>query len=145
MNAGARASLLALLAAGSLACDDDGIQVSRGGLAGTWVATSALFTSVADTTVTFDPIVEDDATLTLVIRSDDTATLTTVLDGVTEVDDGTIAVDGAMITLDFGGEPTTGTFDRSGDRLDITLETEVSFDFGAGEEPATLDLELVRS
>lgn len=139
------AHLTLALLAGAAACDDDGTSVTVSSLVGTWVATSALFTSVANPLDTFDAIVDGDAALTLVIRSDDTVTLTVTESGFTDVDNGTIAVDGSMVTLELDGDVSTGTISRDGDRLQIGLDTDVSFDFGAGEEPATLDLTLTRS
>jgi hypothetical protein len=135
----------ALLLFAAAACDDDGTQVGGDGLVGTWDVTSALFTSVADNSMTADPIVEDGASLVLEIRADDTITITTMQDGSTDIDTGTIDVDGSTVVLDFGSDTNTGTIDLDGDRLELFLTDNTSFDFGTGEEPATLRLVFMRS
>lgn len=139
----AGAALLLLVA---LACGDDGGTGTDGEtLVGTWVATSALFTSVAEPAVTADPVEDGDVSLTLVVRADGTITITTLQGGVAEVDDGTIDVTGSMVAIDLDGDTTSGTIDLDDDRLELLLTSNTSFDFGSGEEAATLRLVFVRA
>lgn len=139
----AGAALLLLVA---LACGDDGGTGTDGdNLVGTWVATSALFTSVAEPAVTADPVEDGDVSLTLVVRADGTITITTLQGGVAEVDDGTIDVTGSMVAIDLAGDTTSGTIDLDDDRLELLLTSNTSFDFGSGEEAATLRLVFVRA
>ena len=136
---------MALLVTATACGDDDGTGTNGDSLVGTWVATSALFTSVAEPTVTADPVVDGDASLVLEIRSDDSITVTTTSGGVPDVGTGTIEVDGSMVTLTVGGDVSTGTIDLDGDRLEIFLMDNTTFDFGSGDEDATLRLTLTRS
>lgn len=140
-TAGAALLLLAAAACG----DDEGTGTDGDTLVGTWIATSALFTSVAEPTVTADPVADGDVSLTLVVRADDTITITTLQGGVAEVDDGTIDVNGSTVAIDFAGDTTSGTIDLGGDRLELLLTSNTSFDFGSGEEAATLRLVFTRA
>jgi hypothetical protein len=81
------------------ACTDDGTGVAPDDIAGIWTASSAVFTSVADPTVSEDAVVEG-VTVTITLGADDTYTLAvTIPDEPNEDDAGTYAVSGSTLTL----------------------------------------------
>ena len=124
--------------------DDDGVGVEPDDIAGTWTATSMLFTSEADDTVTEDHVVNDGAVVTLVLTSDGTYTFTFVLDPENETDTGTYTTSGSTLTITPTGEPAeTFTIVRDGDTM--TLSGDDTFDFDSGtEEDATFVLTMTR-
>ena len=128
--------------------DDDGVGVEPDDIAGTWTATSVLFTSKADNTVTEDIVVDDVAELTLVLGSNGSYTFTFVFPpDPDETEIGTYTVSGSTITLTEtgSGEPESFTVARDGDTMTLTDDDEM-FEFvdGAGDEPATLVITLTR-
>jgi hypothetical protein len=137
----AASALLLLAACGS----DNPTSVTVNDLAGTWVATSFVFSSVADPSTTVDAVAAG-ASFTLTIADDGHFTATTGAPGEDpEVDEGTITVDGNKITLDGGDDPISGTYSLSGNTLTVHLTDGIGFDFtGNGDEPARLDGTLKR-
>jgi hypothetical protein len=130
------------------ACSD-ATGVEPADLAGTWTASSIVFTSVEDGTVTAD-LVTDGATLTLVFGADNTFTLTfTEPQEDDEVDTGTYIMTGSTLTLSDSIELTTDTYviARDGDTMTLTVADE-EYDFDDnGETPkddATLVVTLTR-
>ncbi len=132
----AMVSLLTLAACGS----DNGPSASD--LVGTWSATSFVFTSTADPGTSVDPIAGG-ATLTVVFTSGGGYTTTTTVPGSPDdVSTGTYAVSGSTITLtESGSSPTTlsGTFSLNGSTLTLHITSGIEFDFGSGEEAATVN------
>jgi len=125
------------------ACTDaTGLAVDE--IAGTWIASSMVFTSAADATVTAE-MVADGATLTLVLGADNTFTLTlTELQEDDEVDTGTYTVVGSTLTISDSLEDTTDTFAiaRDGDTMTLTILDE-EFDFDDNPETPEDDATLV--
>jgi len=128
--------------------DDDGVGVEPDDIAGTWTATSMLFTSTADPTVTADLVVDDMAVLTIVFGSNGSYTFTFVFPPdptEDEIEIGTYTVGETTITLTPTGSSQTETFaiERDGDTM--TLTDDDDYDFGSGtDEPATLVITLTR-
>jgi len=127
--------------------DDDGVGVEPDDIAGTWTATSMLFTSVADSTVTADLVVDDMAVLTIVFGSNGSYTFTFVFPPdptEDEIEIGTFTVSGTTMTITpTGGTAESFTIDRDGDTM--TLTDDDDYDFGSGtDELATLVITLTR-
>ena len=127
--------------------DDDGVGVEPDDIAGTWTATSMLFTSTADPTVTADLVVDDMAVLTIVFGSNGSYTFTFVFPPdptEDEIEIGTYTVSGTTMTITpTGGTAESFTIDRDGDTM--TLTDDDDYDFGSGtDEPATLVITLTR-
>ncbi len=127
--------------------DDDGVGVEPDDIAGTWTATSMLFTSTADPTVTADLVVDDMAVLTIVFGSNGSYTFTFVFPPdptEDEIEIGTFTVSGTTMTITpTGGTAESFTIDRDGDTM--TLTDDDDYDFGSGtDELATLVITLTR-
>ncbi len=136
--------LVALLA---LACGD-ATGISPDELAGTWTATSFVFTNPANAAESVDMIALG-ASFTLTIRADSTFTTTLVEpDGTGDVDSGTVDVTGSVLTIAESGEgsPTAYNAVRSGDDMTLTTSDEdFDFDGDAIEDLANLRIELHRN
>jgi hypothetical protein len=139
-------SAMALIAMS--ACTDDGTGVAPDDIAGIWTASSAVFTSVADPTVSEDAVVEG-VTVTITLGADDTYTLAvTIPDEPNEDDAGMYAVSGSTLTL----TPTSVEDDletfavaRDGDSMTLTAsDNEWAFGENEVEEAATLVMNLTR-
>ncbi len=124
--------------------DDGGTGVDPDDIAGTWTATSMLFTQVAAPNATYDIIVEDVATLVVVFNAAGTYTFTfTFPPQPDENETGTYSVSGNTLTsTPTGGVAETTEISRNGDTM--TLTDDDDWDFGAGDEPATLVITLTR-
>ena len=124
------------------ACSDDGTGVDPDDLAGTWTATSIVFTSVADPTVSVDLVAEEQAGLTFTFGDDDTYTLVFTFPGEEiENETGTYVVSGSTLTLSPSDQEESDNFAivRDGNSLTLTANDEdFAFDDEADEEPATL-------
>ena len=68
--------------------DDDGMGTDPDDIAGTWTATSMVFTEVAAPNATVDLVVDEGAVLILVLSSDETYAFSFVLDNTTLSDGG---------------------------------------------------------
>jgi hypothetical protein len=112
------------------ACSDStGLEVDD--LTGTWTASSIVFTSVADPTVSADMVADEGATLTLTLGAEATYTLIlTIPQEETEDEAGTYVVSGSTLTLSQTGEgsPEAFTISRDGDTMTLT-DNDEEFDF----------------
>ena len=129
------------------ACSDStGVEVDD--LAGVWTATSLVFTSVADPTISVDLVVVEQATVTLTLRSEATyALVITSLLEPTENEAGTYVVTGTTLTLSQTGtgSPEPFTIVRNGDTMTLT-DIDEEFDFSDDQvgEPAIMVITLTR-
>ena len=115
-------------------------------LAGTWTATSLVFTSVVDSELTAD-LADEGATLTIAFDADGSFTLTfTMPQEEDEVDTGTYTAVGNILTLSDSIELTTDEYSvaRDGDTMTLTADDVFEFTAGEGEEDATLVITLTR-
>jgi len=129
------------------ACTDatGGTGVEPDDLAGTWTATSIVFTSVADPTLSVDEVA-DGATMSLTLSASGTYSWTFVFPGEpTENETGTYMVSGSTLTIDPTGTkgPETMTISRNGDTMTLTLADEYDFTLDVFV-PATLVITLTR-
>jgi hypothetical protein len=134
------------------ACTDatSGTGVAPDDIAGTWTATSLIFTSVADNTVSLDEVT-DGTVVTLVLRADGTYTFTFVSDLENENETGTYTVSGTSLTVTAVTptplDPETMTISRVGDTMTLTLDDIYDFtpdDTVDEEEAATMVIVLAR-
>ncbi len=129
----------------SACTDTTGLEVDD--LAGTWTASSIVFTSVADPLVTAD-LVADGATMTLTLAEDNTYTLVITFPQEENEDEaGSYVVAGSTLTLSQTGEgsPSVFVIIRDGDTMTLTVaDEEFAFVEGADEEAATLVVILTR-
>ncbi len=124
-----------------------GVGLEPDDLAGTWVASSMVFTSVADNTMSVDIVVAESAVVTLVLGADGTYTFSFVSSVEVEEESGTYTVSGSILTilslLPEVLDPESMTISRDGDNMTLTLAD--TFDFVDGvEEDATLVITLAR-
>jgi hypothetical protein len=135
-------AVVAAAAVFTLACGD---SLAPEDIAGTYEATTMVFTSQADPNTTSD-VLAAGYSFTIQFNANGTLETTFAIGGSTDTDSGTYAIDGNDITLDIDGDPATGTIDRSGETLTIVLTTGVEFDFDDNgvDEPATLRLVVER-
>lgn len=127
------------------ACSEStGLEVDD--IAGTWTATSMVFTSVADPLVSFDMVTEG-AALTLTLSAEATYDfLFTFPLEEDEVEAGGYVVTGSTLALSptGTGSPESFTIARNGDTMTLTSDDEFDFDENEVEEPAILVLTLTR-
>ena len=125
----------------------DATGVTADDLTGTWTASSMVFTSTADPTLSADIVAVDGATLTLVLVADTTYTLTvTVPPDPVEIDMGSYEVVGSILTLSPSGtgSPEPFALSRNGNTMTLTDSAE-TFDFTPDvDEAATLVITLSR-
>jgi hypothetical protein len=127
------------------ACSDS-TGVEPDDLEGTWEATEAVVTSVADDpTVSFDLIAEG-GTLTLVLNADGGYVFTTTFpEEEPEIEIGTYSVAGDVLTITaVGDDPETFTIARNGDTMTLTGDDDFDFNDDEIEEDATLEITLAR-
>jgi hypothetical protein len=126
----------------------DATGVEPDDIAGTWTATSTLFTQVSDTTVKADPVVDDDAVVTLALGSNLNYTFSFVLAPDNETDVGTFDVTGDQLTLTPSPPtaelPQVFVVARDDDLMTLTGTDTFVFDEQAGEQAALLVVTLVR-
>ena len=133
------------------ACTDaTGTGVEPDDIAGTWTATSLIFTSVADNTVSLDEVAEG-AVVTLVLETDGTYTFTFVFGLENENETGTYTVSGSSMTVTAVTpeplDPETMTISRVGDTMTLTLDDIYDFtpdDAVDDEEAAMMVIVLAR-
>lgn len=133
--------LLATLAA--LTGCGDGTGPTTQELLGIWGAVEYAYTSRADPGITED-LLDLGATYSITLIHGGTYEWRLSLAGMTETGSGTFDVRGSRLTLtpDVGG-PVVYTF--TFDQIFLTLfNDDESYDFGAGEEPASLRIQLDR-
>jgi hypothetical protein len=133
---------VAIAAVAALACGD---SLAPEDIAGTYEATTMVFSSQADPNTTAD-VLAAGYSFTIQFNADGTLETTFTIGGSTDTDSGTYVIDGNDITLNIDGDPASGTIDRSGDTLTIDLTTGVEFDFDddGTDDPATLRLVVER-
>jgi hypothetical protein len=128
----------------SSACRSDTILgFAIGDISGLWVATAYVYTETANPQNSIDLIQRDGAMLTAVVDNTVRPPIVSVTfdDGLgTSVSDGG-AVDITLGTLMIG--PDEFSIDHTGDRMTWTNST-MMFDFGNGDQPATLTIRLER-
>ena len=139
-------ALVPLIAALAAGCGDStGVEVND--LAGTWVATVHVFTSVADPTQTVD-IIAAGGSYSLTIRADSTFTSSFLEPGeAMETRTGTVTVVAATLTVAESGQgsPTAFTAVRDGNAMTLTTgDEDYDFDGDQVDDAATLRIELTR-
>lgn len=127
-------------------CSGDSTGTSLPELVGTWHATTAVVTSVANPATSAN-LIALGASLQIVFRADLSYTTTTSLPGNgAEVSTGSYVETATQLVLHgdpgSGGEVTSFSLSLSGGSLLLTGGA-LNFDFGGGEVPAKLDLTLV--
>ncbi len=134
------------------ACTDatGGTGVEPDDLAGTWTATSLVFSSVEGNLVSEDEVVAG-AVVTLVLRADGTYTFSFVFGEETENETGTYTVSGNTITVTpltpEALDPETMAIVRDGDNMTLTMDDIYDFtpdDNVNDEESATMVIVLTR-
>jgi Lipocalin-like domain len=121
----------------AVACGD---AVAPEDIAGTWSATSFVFTRVADTGDTID-IIGAGGSVSITFNANGTYSITFDVDGAPDTSTGSYAIDGSTITLDEGTvDEVSGTIDLSGNTLTLRITSGLEFEFNDSgmDEPATL-------
>jgi hypothetical protein len=114
-------------------------------LTGTWTATSAVATNVAQPSQSVD-LVAAGASLQLTIGADGSATATVDVVGMIEVSTGSIELVGDEVRLRLDGDLLTGTYTLLDSTLTLDLRNGFEWDFGGGVDvPATLLLVTERN
>ena len=127
-------------------CGDDATGVDADDIAGTWTATAIVFTQTAAPMTVVD-IVDEGASLTLLLGADGSYTFTFTSPDENEVETGTYSVSGSTITLTETGSTQIETFEISRDENTMTLTDDddmFEFDEQAGEEAAGVVITLTR-
>jgi hypothetical protein len=124
-----------------------GVGLEPDDLAGTWVASSMVFTSVANNEMSVDIVTAESAVVTLVLGADGTYTFSFVSSVEVEEESGTYTVSGSTLTVNAllpeVLDAESMTISRDGD--DMTLTLADTFDFvDDQEEDATLVITLAR-
>lgn len=139
-----RRTLGVMLVPAAVACTD---PTEVADLVGTWNATVVEFTNLANTAEKYE-LIGDGGSLTIVVEANEDYTLSILFPGEpVDVQEGTIAVVGDVLTLSESGQgsPLDFIFDLSGNTLTMTTN-DVDFDFDdqGGDEPASLRMVLHR-
>jgi len=136
-----RLGLSAVAVAAAVACGDStGVTVSD--ITGTWSASSAVFTNLANSSEQFDLIADGGGTITATFSADGSYSISiTVPPDPAELDVGTVDVRGDTLTLAESGQgsPTDFIASVSGNTLTLTTdEEEYDFDDNGTDDPARL-------
>jgi len=127
-------------------CSSDSTGTSLPEIVGSWHATTAVVTSVANPATTAN-LIALGATVQIVFNANLTYTSTVTLPGsAPEVSTGTYVETAIQLTLtdsSQSGEVVTFSLAVSGGTLMLTGGTPFTFDFGAGDVPARFNLTLV--
>ena len=125
-------------------CDDAATGLDADDIAGTWTATSIVFTQTADPMTVVDAV-DEGASLTLLLGTDESFTFTFTSPEENEVDTGTYSVSGSTITLTGSTETETFAITRDGDTMTLTDDNDM-FEFAeqVGDEAAGLVVTLTR-
>ncbi|MGB5819417.1 MAG: hypothetical protein WBG90_08010 [Saonia sp.] len=128
----------------------DGPGFSVSDLAGTWTATSAIFSLNAEGPGQSIDIVEEGGSVTLVIQNNGRFTITISALGETpEISTGRLAFDEELLVVFFDDDPDDFDFfviDFSGNNLSLQNNTsEFDFDGDGTDESASISLTLVRN
>ncbi len=124
-------------------CDDAATGLDTDDIAGTWTATSIVFTQTADPMTVVDAV-DEGASLTLLLGTDESFTFTFTSPEENEVDTGTYSVSGSTITLTGSTETETFAITRDEDTMTLTDDDVFEFDEQVGDEAATLVVTLTR-
>ena len=132
-----------MLALGAIACSDSptGVDTTTDDLIGMWDITSLRFTPVGGGTAAEGLV----GSATIAFRDDLTYTLTFIEGAVTDVENGTFAVNGSTLTLTLPGEdPDELTVTAVSSTAATLYAEDESFDFNDDDEetPATLTVTL---
>ena len=124
-----------------------GVGLEPDDLAGSWVASSMVFTSVANNELSVDIVVDESAVVTLVLGDDGSYSFSFVSSVETEEESGTYSVSGSTLTINTMLpevlDPESMTISRDGDSMTLTMAD--TFDFVDGQEvDATLVITLAR-
>jgi hypothetical protein len=133
--------VLALVACG----DDDDTGPNQDPLVGTWEATEAEVVSVADPQ-TSEELISQGGTLTVELNANGTFSLDVTFPGeAPQAVNGTWSATQDVLTLNWTGLPITWEFDFAlvADVLTVT-GADTEWDFGTGDEAATLNAVLAR-
>ena len=123
-----------------------GTEATINALAGTWNATSLVFTNNANSSETFD-LIADGGSFSITFTAAGGFSGSSTFEGDTDTFSGTFEVQGSNLIISETGEsgPETIAFTRSGNTLTLTLDDEFDFDDDGFDEPATLVIVLQRS
>ena len=138
-------AVIGSLEAGCSSGDSTGTELAN--IVGSWHATTAVVTSVANPTTTSN-LIALGATIQVTFNANLTYSSTTNVPGQgADVSTGTYIQTATQLTLhndqSSGGDITTFSLALNGATLSLTGGTPFTFDFGAGEVPARFDLTLV--
>ena len=139
-----------------MACDSgedefplEGDGISMSDIAGTWTATRAFFSRAADGPAVSVEVVGLGGTATLVVQTNGRFTFTTTLPGeAAEVTTGQLGFDEDLLVVIYDDEPDDFEFFGirfSGNNLSINGQGTYDFDDDGTEEPAIIELDLVRN
>jgi len=147
MVSGKRAILAGLFGAALAACGSDSTGNSIPNIVGTWRATKFEFVSVANAATKVD-LIAAGGTGTIVISSNGSFSTTLTAPGQTPlVSTGTYVETATTLTITITNPPPTevATFAMavSGNAMVLT-GAQVTFDFGSGDVPAYLNINLTR-
>ncbi len=140
-----RLALASLLLLGAACSSDKPTGPSVSALVGTWDATQITLTSQANPSNTIDGIASG-LGIELTFDASGGYTAVTTTQGISpDTATGTATVNGNAITLtDATNEVTSGTFSVNGNTLTVHFTQGLTFDFGSGDEAATLDATLIK-
>lgn len=126
------------------ACSD---SLAPADVAGTWDATSVVFTSVADPSTNSGNVILAGASLSITLGENGSASLTIDDGSGPDTQTGTFSIDGSDLTLTLNGDVSTGTIELNGDTLTVRINTGAQFDFDndGTDEDATLVVILTRA
>jgi hypothetical protein len=137
--------IMASLVLALAACDDDDTGPNPDPLVGTWAATEAEVVSVADPQIS-EELIGQGGTLTVEFDANGTFSMDVTFPGeAPQSITGTWSATQDILTLDWTGLPITWEFDFTlvADVLTVT-GADTEWDFGAGDEAATLNAVLAR-
>lgn len=138
--------LVAWVGSAGAACGSDSTGTSLANIVGTWHATTAVVTSVANPSTSAN-LIALGATLQIVFSANLTYNSTINLPGnAPEVSTGTYVETATQLTLhdaSSSGDIVTFSLAQSGGTLLLTGGTPFTFNFGSGDVPAKFDLTLV--
>lgn len=143
----ARSAFIAVVSGVVVGCKGDSTGTSLASIVATWTVTRADAISVANPAIRLD-LVGLGLTASLVLNANETFTLTSTFPGEQpDVETGTYTYTSGHLTLNPTNPSASDTFSftlaLSGNTMTLTGGT-VSIDFGAGDQPATLNLTLTR-
>ena len=123
-----------------------GTEATINALAGTWNATSLVFTNNANSSETFD-LIADGGSFSITFTAAGGFSGSSTFEGDTDTFSGTFEVQGSNLIISETGEsgPETIAFTLSGNTLTLTLDDEFDFDDDGFDEPATLTITLQRA